>query len=476
VRRFLTDLFAYLATLRDAAARGWDRFFFTPADPTPLGLIRVLVGLLLLWSLGVYGLDLRAYLGSDGWADPEVVRHLMAERAPWSWSFWLWVPDGLLRPVWLTCLGVLAVYTVGLWSRATAILAWVIAVSTARRVPVSLYGFDQIITTWAFYLAVCGASGQAVSLDRFLARRRLARAELARRRPDGRWSVPSGGPRPTISANLGLRLIQLHLAFIYGFAGLAKLTGNAWWTGSALEMVLLTPEFRHVDLTWLIAYPLLLNFLTHASLFLELSYPVLVWVPILRPLVLLAMAGLHVGIDLTLGLTEFALAMIAANFAFAPGPWLRSLVTGRSQPSGRVLYDGACPYCRSSMALISALDPDRVVEPIDLTAVDVRSVHPALTKEACLRAMHLVRADGTVVAGYDAVMTLLRWVPLGWPVGLIGAIPGVAWLGRRAYNAFAARRPRDGSCTDEVCGLHSSAAWSRGQVPPSPVPSERTTR
>ena len=78
------------------------RFFFKPADPTPLGLMRVAVGLLLFWSLAVFGLDLHAFFGSDGWADPAVVRALMAERSSWAWSFWLWVPDSLLWPVWVS--------------------------------------------------------------------------------------------------------------------------------------------------------------------------------------------------------------------------------------------------------------------------------------------------------------------------------------------------------------------------------------
>ena len=35
------------------------------------------------------------------------------------------------------------------------------------------------------------------------------------------------------------------------------------------------------------------------------------------------------------------------------------------------------------MAFITAGDPDRVVEPIDLTAVDVATIHPGLTKDEC---------------------------------------------------------------------------------------------
>ena len=47
MRRFLNGLVGYPASLSRTLAQGWDQFVFRPADPTPLGLIRVLVGLLL---------------------------------------------------------------------------------------------------------------------------------------------------------------------------------------------------------------------------------------------------------------------------------------------------------------------------------------------------------------------------------------------------------------------------------------------
>jgi predicted DCC family thiol-disulfide oxidoreductase YuxK len=456
VRRLLSDLRAYLFETSSALVRGWDRVFFTPADPTALGLMRVAVGLLLLWSLGIAGFDLRAFFGSDGWIDPAILREFLAERAPWAWSFWFWVPDGWLGPAWVACLVVLVLFTVGLGSRVTAVLAWVIVVSTSRRVPMTLFGFDQIVSTWTLYLAVTGASGQAVSLDRFLARWRRSRAEFARRRREGKrldGVIPPGAPEPTVSANLALRLIQMHLALIYGMAGLSKLQGASWWNGTAIERLLSNSEFRPFDLTWLAAFPLLLNLATHLSLALEISYPVLVWDRRLRPLVLALAVGMHVGIGLMMGLYEFAAVMIVGNLAFVPGSWLRSLVTGRVQPAGRLLYDGACPRCRAALALIGAADPDRIIEPIDLNAVDVTTIHPSLTKEACLRAMHLVRSGGRVDSGYDAVLTLSRWIPLAWPAAAIGHLPGVASLGRRVYNHLAATRPRDVPCTDEVCGL-----------------------
>jgi predicted DCC family thiol-disulfide oxidoreductase YuxK len=468
VRRLFGELARYGARLQRSLARGWDAFFFAPADPTPLGAIRVIVGLLAFWNLGVYGLDLHGFLGSTGWADPATVRLFQGERSPYAWSFWLWVPDRLLWPVWGVCMVVLALYTLGLFSRVTAALAWAIVVSTVRRSPVTLFGFDQILSTWALYLAVTGASGQAVSLDRFWARAGLARGLTARRRGDGRWVVPPGVPAPSIAANLSLRLIQLHLVLIYGMAGLAKLQGEAWWSGMAIWGTLAAGEFSLLDFTWLAAWPYVLNVLTHAALFLELSYGALIWVPVLRPLLIAAALMLHAGIAVNApGLIEFGLAMVAGNLAFASGPWLRSLVAGSScdQPAVRFLYDGACPYCRRSMALAAAADPDHVIEPVDLTAVDVRTIHPSLTRAACLKAMHAVRRDGRVVSGFDALALLARCLPLFWPMGLIAAAPGVAPLGRRIYQRIADARPRDVPCTDETCSLPAHRDQAREPSP-----------
>ena len=310
-------LAAYLALLPTTAGRAWHRFFFSPADPTPIGLIRISVGLLSTWSLLTLGIDLRSNLGSDGWVDPDALRAFWAdwEGAPWVWSLWLWIPDRFLTVAWAVALMILIVFTLGLASRVTAVLAWVIMVSTSRRVPVLYFGFDQAILSWLLYLAVTGSSGQALSLDRLLARRRLGATAAAG--PASTW------PTPTVSANLALRLIQLNLCMIYAAAGLAKLQGRVWWTGDAVLMILLSPEYRVGDLTWLAAYPRFLNFLTHSTVALEILYPVLVWVRVLRPIMVVAMILLHVGIDLTLGLTEFSLAMIAGNLAFVSGSWLR---------------------------------------------------------------------------------------------------------------------------------------------------------
>jgi hypothetical protein len=324
VHRFLREICRYFADLGRSTIEAWDRFFFAPANPTTLGLLRIIFGALLFWDMAVLGLDLRDYLGSDGWIGPAAVRQYLNESVPGAWSFWLYIPDAWLPVAWVGCLVVVALFTIGFASRWTAVLAWLVSLSTVRRAPVALFGFDYMIATWTFYLAAFGASGQSLSLDRYRAVRRATRSS---RSLDDRVTAPPS----TVSANLSLRMIQLHLCLIYGSAGLSKLMAPEWWDGTAVEMILITPEFRRFNLVWLAAYPSLLNLATHGSLFLEATYPVFIWVRKLRPLIIASMILLHLGIDLILGLTEFGLTMIAANFAFINGAWLRDLARGPRQ-------------------------------------------------------------------------------------------------------------------------------------------------
>jgi len=301
------------------AWEGWSAFFFRPADALPLGVVRIGVGSLLVWNLLVLGLDLPDYLGSEGWIGPEANAQYLAEHTPGAWSIWFWVPDRWLWPAWGACVAFAASFTLGFYSRTTALLSWIAIVSLARRMPVALFGFDLTLSNWVFYLAAFGASGHALSVDRYLAfRRRRAAGSSTRCKGEADASRGEAWSSRTTGANLSLRMIQLHLAVVYGCAGLSKLSGPEWLDGTALEMLVLTPEFRRFDLAWTLRYPTILMLSTYAGLFLELAYPILIWLRRWRWLVIADVSLMHVAIDLMLGLREFGLAMIVANLAFLP--------------------------------------------------------------------------------------------------------------------------------------------------------------
>lgn len=49
----------------------WNRFWFSPADPTLLGLIRICCGLVTLYTMVVYSFSLQAFMGETAWHDRE---------------------------------------------------------------------------------------------------------------------------------------------------------------------------------------------------------------------------------------------------------------------------------------------------------------------------------------------------------------------------------------------------------------------
>ena len=97
-----------------------------------------------------------------------------------------------------------------------AILAFLFAVSYANRItPGAYFGLDKINWMLALYLMV-GPCGARYSVDRLWRLRR------------GNTEVPASS-----SANLAIRLIQVHMCIIYLFSGIAKMQGSPGSVGEA---------------------------------------------------------------------------------------------------------------------------------------------------------------------------------------------------------------------------------------------------
>lgn len=334
----------YLSTLRrliPAAARArvhrawhavyhpWRRFWFEPADPTPLAVMRILFGGMLLYTHIVWGLNLEGFFGPQGWQGTTLVRALQANQ--FAWSFWWWTPQSLYVAVHLLCLVVLGLFTLGAFTPVTSVLAYLIAISYSNRAPMANYGLDQINGLAALYLAI-GPSGRTLSIDRLRERWRLAREQIAR------GLEPVFPPIQRSSrANLALRLMQVHLCVIYVFACLSKLQGESWWNGTAIWQAVSNLEYQSRDLTWLAWYPWLVNLLTHVTIAWEMTFWALVWRPLLRPFVLLIGTAIHLGIGAFMGMWTFGLAMIFAYVSFLPGERMALYLRRARHLIGRIL-------------------------------------------------------------------------------------------------------------------------------------------
>jgi uncharacterized membrane protein YphA (DoxX/SURF4 family) len=207
---------AYFRDLFRTTAVNWNRFWFMPADPATLGLLRILAGAMILYTHAVWSLELSAFFGPHGWLNRDVVT--LMQRGGWQWSHLWWCSSpALLWSTHLIGLIVCLMFTLGLWTRVTSILTCVFTLSYAHRSPDALYGLDQINGFLSLYLAI-GPCGAAYSLDRWLQSRRSPTA-----------LAPA---QPTILANISTRLIQWQLCVLGGAGQLGISVGRYALAGS----------------------------------------------------------------------------------------------------------------------------------------------------------------------------------------------------------------------------------------------------
>ena len=266
-----------------------------------LSVIRILTGLLLLYSLAVWTLELSTFFATEGLV-PLDYRQL--SKMGYAWSHLDWFAGSSTRLLVVHCIGmfVVVLFTAGVQTRVTSILAALIAISYSNRSIGADFGLDQILTFLCMYCAI-GNSGGAYSIDRMLAFGK---------------SVPA--PLPSATTTIAIRLIQIHLCVVYFFAAIGKLQGDTWWTGEAVWWAMACYEYQQIDMTWLAKYLPLVNAMTLLSLFWELLYPALIWPRLTRPIMLVAAVMVHLGIGLCMGMMEFGLVMLVANMAFLERP------------------------------------------------------------------------------------------------------------------------------------------------------------
>jgi hypothetical protein len=374
-----------------AAIRGWNRFWFNPADPTPLGVIRILCGLMVLYVHLAYSYDLMSFHGPHAWIDARIMDEFRNE-APivgptFSWEEPLPPPTtspedvdyakkwGMLRsqafaighplfsiwfhvtdPTWMwICHGamllIMLAFTVGFCTRVTAVLTWLSILSYIQRAQTSLFGMDTIMNLTVFYLMI-GPSGAALSVDRLLSRYWQTR----RIREKGDVLPPSDAPSPSVTANLAIRLLQVHVCFVYCASGLSKLQGQAWWSGTAPWSTMANYEFSPMYLQyymnsihflvnhrWL--WELMMSSIAIFTLVFEVGFPIFMllaylvkkpWGRSLRWFVIGAAVLLHLGIAVFMGLVTFSLMMLVAVCAFVPAEAWHRLFERLHLEDGRI--------------------------------------------------------------------------------------------------------------------------------------------
>lgn len=120
---------------------------------------------------------------------------------------------------------------------------------------------------------------------------------------------------------------------------------------------------------------------------------------------------------------------------------------------GVLLFDGECPLCQRSVAILKKLDwLGRLAyhNGRDLDGIPPHTV--PLDPDKLVQEMHLLTPDRTKApAGYSA----FRWIAWRLPLTVLFAplmyVPGIPWIGNRIYRWVAKNRMNLVPCHDGQC-------------------------
>ena len=120
-----------------------------------------------------------------------------------------------------------------------------------------------------------------------------------------------------------------------------------------------------------------------------------------------------------------------------------------------VLYDGDCPLCRKTTAILKRLDwfgRLHFQNCRDTAAIPPNTAH--IDPERMIQEMHVLAADReTAYSGFRAVRWIAGRVPALWPLYPLLFIPGMAKLGQRLYLWIARNRFHLLPCRGGVCTI-----------------------
>ena len=181
----MTAIQKYLAELVDSFGDGWNRFWFAPSDPATLSLLRIATGLIALYVVLTYTPDLKAFFGPGGIVSPEslanleqatrdgqrqVISHQIREAMPrqYAFSYFNYIDSpNMLYAVHFGGVAVLLLFTAGLLTRVTSVLALLVVLSYIHRGPLLTGHVEPVLAFVMAYLCL-GPAGAEWSIDRLL--------------------------------------------------------------------------------------------------------------------------------------------------------------------------------------------------------------------------------------------------------------------------------------------------------------------
>jgi hypothetical protein len=268
---------------------GWNRFWFEYDATSQLALFRPVFAILMFFFALSRTPDLKMFFSNQGIL-PSIV---MADSPEVHFRFSILTLHDSMGLIWIVHIALLSsllLLAFNIFPRAAAAVAFLCHVTFLNRNMAVVYGVDTISAFFLLYLSFMDYRPRSL--------------------------IPREADFQSMLGSAAMRLSQIQLCIVYGYSGLNKVQGAAWWKGEALWYVLSNPQISHINFSWISHFPVLIVIATYSTLFWEVYFPALVWVPKMRYPALIGGVLLHIGIGVVMGLTSFALMMMALYMLF----------------------------------------------------------------------------------------------------------------------------------------------------------------
>lgn len=275
-------------------------WMFGYGSPVTLGLLRIAFGFLAFVNFLMIAVDFDAWFTERGYVPWSMADRWLGDSV--RLNLLAGVTDTRTTAIFYGLVVLAALLTtLGLWTRVATIALAVGVVTLHHRNPIILHGGDTVLRLMVIYLAVA-PSGAAVSLDRWIARRR--------------------GKAPDQPREVSLwpqRLFQIQMAIVYFTTVWIKWQGTNWRDGTAAWYPTQLREFDRFPTPAFIDQQPFIALYTWGTLAVELALATLVFWKPARKWVLLSGILLHLGIEYRFNIPLFAFLMCSMYIAHYRG-------------------------------------------------------------------------------------------------------------------------------------------------------------
>lgn len=289
----------------------WDKFWFSRFDPVSVGMFRVSLGVLMIVMFMSNYFNWERFYASDGILSLNEAGLEKPYESIYSVFYWTEGKVNVQIYWWIGFLSSIA-FTIGLKTRLVTIVLYVLIVSMVHRNGYIVNGDDLVIRMLLFY-GCFSPLGYSLSLDSFLKKRFSNTIEIEQLPMI--WSI---------------RSMQINILLIYIISAPNKLADDiAWLNGEAIYYTVVSNMWSRCP------YPdlfymwdgLLSKISTYGTIFIEGSFPILVWFKKTKLIAIALISSLHIGIAfLVPNVLFFTLAMVCSFWVFVPPEITRRII------------------------------------------------------------------------------------------------------------------------------------------------------